>query len=881
MGRRVGAGASGGVFEAFDPKLQRSVALKVLRDDRHRGTDLRVVHRRMAREARALAQLSHPNVVSVYDVGIADDRVYIAMELVHGHSLRDWQQAQPRSWRDVVDLYIQAGRGLAAAHAAGLVHRDVKPSNVLVGDDGRVRVVDFGLVATRGEQTPTLPCIAEGEPPHRLSSSLTTTGLHVGTHGYMAPEQALGGLASPAADQFGYCVAVWEALHGERPFGAHDPVAMARQVLAGRPRASRTERPVPRRLHAALRRGLSADPAARWPSMERLVAELVALRRREPRRWLAALGVVGTLAVAGVVAAQPGADDASPSRCAGQAQPQKRWSDDRARALQQRFATQAPATAPASWAYTRARIDDVTERWQSIHRDVCREHAQGQRSDDGFDRAMHCLRGQRREIEAALDVLADADAEVVRRAHVVVGGLSSPDACRAPAGADRIDSASDAGWSHVARAATLRRAGRYAEALASSTKVVDAAPSRERLLAAARVEQGHALAELGQFAAAREVLEDGYFVAREAGHESAAVEAATRLTLLWGVTAGDREQGLRWAQHGWAALERHPNTRGRARLLERQARVRSSAGLAAPALADAEASLALWEAQLGPTDPRAADALEVMATTLSRAGRNDEAAGYIQRAYDVREQTLGPEHPETSMTLTFLAAIEDDRGHPEQARARLWEALERLERAVGPEHPYVATVLTNLAVTMLRVQDYAQSEPLLLRAEAILAQGEEGTTQAMVLHNLGVIAALDGRTARAQRLTERARALLVRTRGPDHPRVGQALQTLGGLAKGQGQLERAERYYERAMAIYLRRLGADHPSVAHLLAARARLALARGRQDSALDHAQHALRLRERRLGSEHPDTVQSRALVQQVRAAINAPAEREPPPHR
>ncbi|MEX1368606.1 MAG: serine/threonine-protein kinase [Nannocystaceae bacterium] len=876
IGRRVGAGASGEVFEAFDPELQRSVALKVLRGDRHQGADRRVVQARMTREARALAKLGHPNVVEVFDVGIADERVYIAMELVGGGSLRDWQQATPRAWGDIVDLYVQAGRGLAAAHAAGLVHRDVKPSNILVGDDGRVRLIDFGLVAARGDPAPTLPRPTPGDTTCSVSSSLTATGLHVGTRGYMAPEQALGGLASPAADQFGLCVALWEALHGQRPFASQDPVAMAREVLA-REIVSHSERDVPRRLQAVLRRGLSAAPADRWPSMERFITELVALRRRQPRRRLAAIGVLGVLAVAGGIGVQPG-EHADSSPCDGPRRTRELWSEELAQALQHRFTTQAPTIAPATWAFVGTRIDDVTKQWRDTQRAVCQEHARGQRSDDEFDRAMHCLHGQRRELQAALDVLAEADAEVVRRAHVVVGELSSPDACRDPATAGSIDPATDPAWAQVARAATLRRAGRYAEALAGSRAIVDSATSRDSLLAAARVEQGQALAELGRFAAAREVLEDGYFLARETTHEPATLEAATRLTLLWGVTADDREQGLRWAQHGWASLERYPDPRGRARLLERQARVLSSAGRLARARADAEASLALWEDQLGPTDPRTADALEVMATTLSRAGQYDDAASYIERAHDVREQTLGSEHPETSMTLTFLASIEDDRGRTQQAEVLLREALERLERAVGPEHPYVATVLTNLAATMFRVRDYATAEPLLLRAKAILERGEEGTTLAMVLHDLGVLAALDGRTARAQQLIERGRELLVRTRGADHPLVGQALQALGGLARGQGQLDQAERSYAEAMAIYVRRLGADHPSVAHLLGNRARLALDRGKLDSALEHAHQALRLRERRLGTEHPDTLHSRELVQQVEAARRARAEATAP---
>jgi hypothetical protein len=271
---RIGAGAMGVVYRADDVGLGRHVAVKLL----HRPDD--ALTDRLVREARSMAQVNHPNVVAVYDVGVEQGATYIAMELVPGTSLRLWQQ-EPRSVAEIVEAYISAGRGLAAAHAAGIVHRDFKPDNVLVGSDGRIRVTDFGLAAARG-----------GDGPRPTDLELTASGSVLGTPAYMAPEQFAGGNVDPRTDQFNFCVALYEALYGVRPFAGKTFDELGANVAAGRVRPAPPGSRVSGALRAIVLRGLSVRPGDRFPTMDHLLAELGRDRAR-PWRWTAiACGVL-------------------------------------------------------------------------------------------------------------------------------------------------------------------------------------------------------------------------------------------------------------------------------------------------------------------------------------------------------------------------------------------------------------------------------------------------------------------------------------------------------------------------------------------------------------------------------------------------------------
>ncbi|HEU4613710.1 MAG TPA: serine/threonine-protein kinase, partial [Kofleriaceae bacterium] len=258
--RVAGAGAMGVVYAARDPSLDRTVALKLVAatGDAH-------ARDRMLREARAMAQLSHRNVVTIFDVGTHGDDVFLAMEFLPGRTLRQWLAERTRTTREIVRVLCEAGRGLAAAHDAGLVHRDIKPDNVLIADDGRVCITDFGLARTAGGGPATER--PEGSAP---ATALTATGHLLGTPAYMAPEQLAGGAADVRSDQFSFCIVAYECLAGRRPFDG-TTIAELRDAIAREPAAIPR---APKRLEHVIRRGLATDPDRRFASMTELIDAL-------------------------------------------------------------------------------------------------------------------------------------------------------------------------------------------------------------------------------------------------------------------------------------------------------------------------------------------------------------------------------------------------------------------------------------------------------------------------------------------------------------------------------------------------------------------------------------------------------------------------------
>ncbi|MFY0539863.1 serine/threonine-protein kinase [Nannocystis pusilla] len=273
----LGSGGMGVVYAAYDPDLDRKIALKLVKtgasDSRRRA--------RLLREAQAMARLTHPNVVTVHDVGALGDQVFVAMELVDGVTLTRWMQEHHGDWRTIVAIFIMVGRGLAAAHAVGLIHRDLKPDNIMIGVDGQVRVMDFGLArSSRSNEETTDPAAVNAA----LAVRVTHTGALLGTPAYMAPEQwKRGSDVGEPADQFAYCVALWEALYGERPFPGRTFAALMLAVTEGKRAEPRAPGRIPARLRRALERGLSTEPRDRWPSMVALVDELEAISASETR----------------------------------------------------------------------------------------------------------------------------------------------------------------------------------------------------------------------------------------------------------------------------------------------------------------------------------------------------------------------------------------------------------------------------------------------------------------------------------------------------------------------------------------------------------------------------------------------------------------------
>ncbi len=305
---RVGTGAMGVVYGAYDPELDRKVALKLIKPGQGVKDTARA---RLLREAKAIARLQHPNVVAVHDVGVFEDQVFLAMEFVAGGTIKSWLAEKNRSWREILDVFIAAGRGLAAAHAAGLVHRDFKPDNVLLDREQRPRVVDFGIARQAGAGDEELAgetgdvisqdgtqTLRDSSGKHALAT-LTKTGTWVGTPAYMAPEQFLGERGDEKSDQFSFCVALYEALYGERPFAGDDMLSISVNVTTEQLRPLPKDRGVPTWVRRVILRGLRATPSERWDGMPALIAAVSSDPIAKLRNRLAG---VGTIALVGAIA---------------------------------------------------------------------------------------------------------------------------------------------------------------------------------------------------------------------------------------------------------------------------------------------------------------------------------------------------------------------------------------------------------------------------------------------------------------------------------------------------------------------------------------------------------------------------------------------------
>jgi eukaryotic-like serine/threonine-protein kinase len=422
----LGSGGMGVVLEAYDDLLDRTVALKLLHpwgSEQHRA--------RLLREAKALARLSHPNVVQVYEIGTVDDTTFIAMELVRGQNLRDWGR-EPHSWRTIVDVYVQAGEGLAAAHAEGLVHRDFKPENCIIGDNGRVRVLDFGLARevafgrSSGDDIEVGPEERDDEAIEQqlrasgdgsLGEPLTVTGTLLGTVAYMPYEQLRGRPADALSDQFSFCASLWEALYGVRAFAGSSPYALVTSLKLNRLNPIPEDAKVPRRLRQLLVRGLALDPARRWPSMAVLLEKLREVSRR-PRWWrTASLLVVGIGLGGGSLAVL----DHQPDRCATpEAGLEGAWSPADRQAVQEAFDRHvSPDTAAVLRERVVGELDAYVTEWTEQSESACRAtFVTRQQSELAFDRRMRCLARGRNRLRSTIDALAGSASgpELVQRA---------------------------------------------------------------------------------------------------------------------------------------------------------------------------------------------------------------------------------------------------------------------------------------------------------------------------------------------------------------------------------------------------------------------------------------------------------------------------------
>jgi tetratricopeptide (TPR) repeat protein/predicted Ser/Thr protein kinase len=539
---RIAGGGMGVVYEASDPQLGRKVALKVLHP---RAQDDERARQRLIAEAQALARLDHPGVVKVHDVVIHEGQVVIVMELLAGLTLAAWERARPRGWREVVDLYLRAGEGLAAAHGVGVIHRDFKPANVIVGDDCRVRVLDFGLARFAG----AADVGGAGEDAGRAAlgaGDLTATGDVIGTLGFTAPEQLAGEVATEAADQFSFCVALHRAVEGTPPFEGLDIPALLASIRAGERRMAPDGRRLPPWLRDAVGRGLEADPSRRFPSMSALLAELG--RPRGWRRWRVPVLVAGAMVLVGATAAailtRPSTADPLAGCDSGRTEIAAVWND--ARRAEVRGALARFGTGSNDEPRVLGGLDTYAAHWTDLHRAACVEHGRGLQSDDLLDRRMICMRQRLGDLTASIQRLTELDGHDPDSPANLVAKLPALDACAEaerlqaeypPPGTPELRAQVAALRARLSDASALERAGRAEEATAATAGCLADARRLEYppVIAEAALLDGHVRMQRSQFRGAIASVSEARSIALRHDLTSIAIEAGARAIFLEGI----------------------------------------------------------------------------------------------------------------------------------------------------------------------------------------------------------------------------------------------------------------------------------------------------------------------------------------------------------
>ncbi len=806
--RELGHGGMGTVWLAHDAQLDRQVALKFL----HRETESETTEQRLFAEAQSLAKISHPNVVPVYDVGRHEGRVWVAMEFVPGQTLRRWVAHQQPTHERSLEAWRDAGRGLAAVHAAGLVHRDVKPDNVMLGDDGRVRLVDFGLVRSAAVEQSEDTRTESGWDTHSGTSKngsdgalggerLTRTRQFVGTPAYAAPEQRRHQPVDARADQYSFCVSVWEALTGSRP--RRDD---AQSVVL--------ENSLTTRVRQALVRGLSLAPEDRFADMDGLLDALT------PRRRVWVLPALSAVIAGGLgLSTAMGSDEPDPCAAAG-VEIAETWSDPQREALAARF------SEPVASHATRV-LDQWASEWSTTARDSCEDvHVRGLYSTDALDRRGACLEQAHGQLASLLESLEQG--QLTRTPDLVtwLGDLDAPARCSSPAVLDaRYPRPEPAQEQELA---PLRRELRMAE-LGVQPVAID-----ERIDVARRI-YGRTVELEWMPLSGRAALAMG---------KLHLMDGRSALARTWYGQALDHGQQLRdldlliRAQHGLGQVE---------------------------LLLEFDADGAQWRLDRETTLVRQwGDPPSSVAEMLANEGylhrlRGDQPAAQdaLQRSVEAWERA-GPRHVWGLATgLRRLADVLDEGGHADESlalleRARRLEQLDELTGALPVERHESAF---NEGITAMGTGDLATAETKLRAAldAAIQRQGPRGRLVAQAHVALAGVFDATGDLEAARAHARAADDIASTTLAPDHPERIPALTALGLAEFRAGRFEAAAAIYRRALIVGEARLPPDSPDLAVQHLNLGETLYEQGKDEPAREHLERALAVFERTLPAEHP----------------------------
>jgi tetratricopeptide (TPR) repeat protein/predicted Ser/Thr protein kinase len=810
-------GGMGVVYEAHDPELNRKVALKLLRPDRVAADARREYEERLRREAQSLAQLLHPNVVAAYDVGTVGGQIFVAMEYVDGQTLDRWCRAARRPWRQILAHYLDAGRGLGAAHAAGLIHRDFKPENVLLGADGRVRVVDFGLARLASSREGT----SESD---RLAMALTGEGLRMGTPTYMSPEQYRGEELDAASDQFSFCVALYYGLYGTLPFAAKTweelAVARAKGIVQPPPRGTK----VPRSVHRAIVRGLSVAREDRFPSMQALIEALLQDPLRTPKRaawWASSFAV----ALGAAFSIQHFTDAArlcrgSERNLAGV------WDAERRQAIEAGLAgTGAPYAAATIREVVRA-FDELSLRWVVMHRDACEAtRVRGDQTEEILGLRMACLDAGLREMKALGDRFVEADREVAANAIRAVQNLPDVADCadlralglpvRPPSDPDalaRVDRIRDG----LAEVRSFEQTGRYREGLEAARAL-----AREARAVAYRPLEAESLHLLGIFAdemgdleAAEQSLEQAVWAAEAGRHDRLATRAWIRLIRVVGDRRGRYDEARELAPRVTAALERiGGDAELEASLSYALAIVAIDQGRYGEGEVELQRALSLLEKRFGSGDLRLVEPLRKLAFIAAHRDQSDVALVHLRRALTI-QQRYYDEHPEIAATLETIANAEYVAARYTEAEAGFLRALEMREKVFGKEHISIANTLHSLAAVYMfqaRPHDAVRNiRQAIAMDEKLLGPKHPQTLRH--LEGLSIALQNDQKPEEALEILDRLLPQLIELHGDVHPTIADVLHTIALIDLDLGRPEQALEAAAKSQEMNVRMLGPEFNS---------------------------------------------------------------------
>ncbi len=747
---QLGHGGMGVVFKAYDPELDRNIALKLLRVRRNSESKANRARSRLLREAKALAQLSHPNVVAAYDVGTMGNDVFIAMELIEGLTLQQWLRHQPRTWQDIVAVMVAAGRGIAAAHRAGLIHRDIKPDNIVIGNDQRVRVLDFGLARASAqdeineavedqqetkEQNPALSPTVGGEilsVSSGLHTPITMAGVVVGTPGYMAPEQYLGMKLDEKTDQYSFCVTLFEALYKVRPHSGSSYRNIKNKVLTQEVAPAPPGAKVPSWLRRILLRGLSRESSLRYCSMEVLLDQLC----QDPYRLWRRLGVLTAIVFLVVASFSAAAiwQAHQQALCQGsEKQLRGSWDENLREKTRQRFLATGKPHAQDTFDRVSSLLDQYALGWAAMQTEACEAtQVLGTQSEKLLDLRMACLQRRLSELSSLTHLFAkESDSEILDKAVQASLALTRLRRCAdqkallaayPPPDNPNIQRQLTTLRAQLNEARALKNAGKYQEGLAIVSTVEEAARDLDYppLHAKSLYLLGELQVHTGAAAAAEISIRQSIVTATRARDYRVFASALNSLVFIVGYLQARYDEALTLETIIEAARQGLTNPQEiHARSLNNLGTIYAKKGETQKAVEYLEQARKLWEKSLGPDHPQLAYSLINLGNVVGDLGENEKGISYYQRAQEILASKLGAEHPLVTVPLNNLGATYAILGQTEKASRCFRRALSIKEKILGASHPELAFPLTGLGFLLINKNQAQEALPYLERALSI------------------------------------------------------------------------------------------------------------------------------------------------------------------